>query len=87
MNMKLFAVYDSKAGLYNNPVYFRSVPEAVRSFSSAAKDPQSGDLMQHPADFTFFHIGEFDQETGRIDQLAAFTNLGTALEHQGEPQQ
>lgn len=79
MNRLLFCIYDSKAEFYSDPIYFRSIGEALRSFEAVANSEH--DIAQHPADFTFFHIGSFDQDDGSMDMLEAKVNLGTALDH------
>lgn len=78
--MKVFCVYDSAAEAYALPFFQKSTGEAVRGFSTAAKDPQS-QLSKHPADFTLFEIGEYNELTGEISMLQAHKNLGKALEY------
>lgn len=78
--MKVFVVYDSAAEAYGLPFYQRSIGEAIRGFSQAAKDPQS-QISRSPADFTLFEIGEYDELAGDIFMMDAKKSLGTALEH------
>lgn len=81
--LKLFSVYDSKAEVYDKPFCMLSKGECIRGFGDAANNTQTT-LGQHPADFTLFELGEFDQKTGLIIQLSAKLNLGTALEHKSK---
>lgn len=79
--MKLFCVFDSAAEAYGLPFCLKSTGEAIRDFATASKDPQTK-IQKHPADFTLFEIGEYNELTGEITQLQAHKNLGKALEYQ-----
>lgn len=78
--MKVFVVYDSKAESYALPFYMKSIGEAVRGFGVAARDQQTM-IAKHPADFTLFEIGDYDEFSGNISMYEAKKSLGTALEH------
>jgi hypothetical protein len=79
MELKVFSVYDSKAGFYGNPIYLHTKGEALRTWEDAANDPQS-QIGKYPADFTLFEIGEFDNVTGEVAMYESKTSLGTAIE-------
>lgn len=79
MLMKIFAIYDSKAAAYLQPLFFKSTPEAVRSFSEAANDPSSS-FYRHAEDFTLFELGSFDHESGKVESLMVPHSVTTALE-------
>lgn len=79
MILKVFAIYDSKAEAYLQPFFTSTIGMAIRSFEQAANDPQT-QFHRHPADFTLFNIGEYDDETGTLVSLVAKVSLGTALE-------
>ncbi len=78
--MKIYTVYDSKAEAYMQPFYQKTAGLALRDFQAAANSEKSS-ISQHPADFTLFEIGSYDERTGKVQPLDAFANLGTALEH------
>ncbi|WNK13066.1 MAG: nonstructural protein [Microvirus sp.] len=80
MILKVFAIYDSAADYYLPPFTSRSVGEALRDFGTSAKDRNAGQLYSHPADFTLFEIGSYDNTVGNLIQHQAKQNLGTALE-------
>lgn len=80
--MKTYVVYDSAAEAYGIPFFIRSKGEALRGFAQAAKDPQS-QISKHPADFTLFEIGEYNEFKGEISLYQAKVNLGTAVEYTG----
>lgn len=68
MNVQLFAIYDRKASIYMAPFVARSTIDATRQIVASFRDPQMRDtpVGQHPEDFDLFHVGSFDDETGRI---------------------
>lgn len=64
---KMFAVYDSKSESYTPPFYDHAEGRALRTFADCCndKDHQFG---KHPADYTLFNVGEFDDNLGTINQ-------------------
>lgn len=63
--ISIFAVYDKKAAAYLQPFYFPQKGQAIRAFEDSVKDPQSA-FAKHPADYSLFKIGEYDDQTGQI---------------------
>lgn len=80
MHLTSYSVYDSKMKLYLPPFFTERDEIAVRSFCDLAIDPNHT-FGRHPADFTLFKIGIFDQETGILEDIPK-EPLGTALEMQ-----
>lgn len=78
---KLISIYDSKAELYSYPMIIRSSGEALRLIAADSLNPETK-LARHPADFTVFEIGEFDEHTGRVTQHPANINIGAVVELQ-----
>lgn len=82
MILKVYSVYDSKAGVYAQPVFYRNDGEAIRAFSNAAN------LADHPfcanaEDFTLFEIGDYDDLNGLITPLLTPMPLRKAIEMKG----
>lgn len=77
--MKMFTVYDCKAQTYLNPFCMGSLAEAIRSFETAVKDPQTM-FHQYPSDFSLLELGEFDQHNGSISLLNTPTIIANATE-------
>lgn len=77
MKLKMFSLYDSKALVYGSPMLVSTVGSALRSFGDVANDPSSV-VCKHATDFVLFQIGEFDDQTGKIDSFDHFINLGLA---------
>jgi len=80
MKLKIYAVYDNKVESYLNPFTMRTRGEAVRSWADVVNDDKT-QFHKHPADFTLMEIGEFDQDTGQLQNNAnGPQSVGVALE-------
>ncbi len=80
MKLQVFSVFDSKAEAFIQPFYSQTVGTAVRSFEQALQNEEH-EFRKFAADYTLFHLGEFDQEEGHFTELAAKVNLGLALNY------
>ena len=72
MTLRIFAIYDIKAEMYNSPFFFVSRGQAIRAFKDLANDAQSM-IGKHPGDFKLVEIGLFDDNSGAI----------SGIDHQG----
>lgn len=63
MKLNVYAVLDLKVGHYQTPFYQHTHGAALRMFADAASD-QTTTIYRHPEDFTLFHLGEYDDDTG-----------------------
>ncbi len=79
MLQKLFSIYDSKAESFSNPVYLSSTGLAVRTFSDSVQDPDS-QFAKHPADYTLFELGTYDDQTAEFKLLPTPKSLFIAIE-------
>lgn len=77
MKTKLLSVYDSKAEAYMQPFHAQSRGSAIRSFTDETNNPQSP-FNRHPADYTLFELGDYDDATGTFELYDAKVNLGLA---------
>lgn len=74
MTMQICAIHDSKSGLYTQPLFFQAVAQAIRSFGDAVNDEKS-DYHRHPEDYSLWHLGTYDDNTGALLPL----NVPTVL--------
>lgn len=65
MNYKMYSVHDSAVKVFLPPVYARTHAEAERQFAWNVNQKDNGHLYNSPANFTLFHVGEYDDETGQ----------------------
>ena len=78
MIFKIFAIHDSKAQAHFPPFYLPTKAMAVRAFADMANDP-TNNVGKHPEDYTLFHIGEYDDNTGVIEPLSPTTAINKAV--------
>lgn len=85
--LKLFAVYDSKVGTYDQPFTMRTTGEAIRSWQTVVNDPKT-QFFAHPEDYTLFELAEYNIDTGKFENTLTPISHGVAKEfHKGTPQQ
>ncbi|QXP44299.1 MAG: nonstructural protein [Arizlama microvirus] len=64
----IFAIYDSKANAFCEPVFTPNQAIAERSFTIASNDKTTY-IGQSPTDYTLFRLGTWDDESGKFDLL------------------
>lgn len=77
MKFAMFAVYDSKAACFFPPFTVPNEGVALRAFAEQCNDTNS-QFNRFPADFTLFHIGEYDTDTGDVTAHIPHENIGCA---------
>jgi hypothetical protein len=77
---KIFTVYDQKAAAYLPPFYMHRTEMALRVFSDCinSNDHQFG---KHPADYSIFELGTFDDEKAITQTYTGPKLLGNGLEY------
>lgn len=79
MILKIFTVYDSKIGAYLPPIYLQSTGHAMRQFEDSVNE-EGHAFNKHPADYTIFELGSFDDSNSQFTLLDAKVPLATAVE-------
>lgn len=80
MNLLVFAVRDNAAEVYMQPWTAPSRGAAIRSFKDAVNSNQDTPIAKHPQDHVLFHIGEYDDNSGRLVPLDAPYSLGVGID-------
>lgn len=63
---QVFSVRDGKAQFYG-PIFLKDKEaEAIRDFQVAVNNTNSGLLYQFSEDFDLYHLGSYDQLTGKL---------------------
>lgn len=78
MILKAFSVMDVKAATYGNPFYSTNKLTAIREFSQAVNDKNTG-FHKFPEDYVLFEVGEWDTSTGLFAPINP-VSIGSALE-------
>lgn len=79
MDNCLFSVLDVKAETYSAPFVAPTKASALRQFLDLA-EKEGHPFSAHPADYSLYYLGEFDDNTGQIVLLAEYERLGNAYE-------
>lgn len=79
MRHRMYTVFDSKAQVYMNPIYFRADGEALRAFK-ASVNSNGHQFNSNAGDYTLFGIGEYDDDKGVVSMYDAFVNLGNGAQ-------
>lgn len=79
MLIKVFAILDTKTGIYSHPIFLPTVGAMMRAWVDHANDPRSS-ICKHPEDYTLFCIGDYDDQTGKFINALTPESLGVAAE-------
>jgi hypothetical protein len=63
--LKMYTIYDKKAGVCWQPFFVEHEIQAKRQFARLVSDDDSH-VKTYPEDFRMLKLGEFDQETGEV---------------------
>ncbi len=77
VKIQAFVIYDMASEVYSKPFFSLTNGEAIRTFSDAVNHLDSP-YNKHPADYTLFHIGAFDDSLGCLESTLP-SNLGSAM--------
>lgn len=77
MILKVFAIYDSKAGAFLQPFFSVNVATASREFATAVNSDGHA-FSRHSGDYELFLLGEWDQYEGIIKMYETKQTLGLA---------
>jgi len=61
----IYTVYDSKAETFMPPFFVQAIGMATRTFTDCVNSKEHH-FGAHPADYTLFQLGHFDQSTGEM---------------------
>lgn len=68
--MQIFCVFDTAAGVFGRPFFTASSGTAVRGFTDEVNRVDRDNPMNgHPEDFQLWHIGAFDDHTGKTEMV------------------
>lgn len=75
MKFCVVSIRDDKVG-FLQPTFDINTASAVRSFSDAVKSTDYG-FRLHPGDFSLYHVGYFDSESGALESFDVPVFLAT----------
>lgn len=65
-DLNMYTIFDTKAKSYMRPFCSRNHQTAIRETTYVVNDGQH-ELCIHAEDYGLFHLGTFDEQTGKID--------------------
>ena len=81
MKLNIYSIYDQAAKAYTSPFFMHNHGLAIRAFSDQVNSQTENQIQKHPEQFTLFHIGEYNDETGNIESLTNIKSLGKGHEY------
>lgn len=69
MKNYVYSVFDKKARAYLQPFQAVNNPVAIRNFQAAVSNNPQSIFCQNPEDFELFHIGYFDDNSARYENV------------------
>ena len=79
MKLQIFSIFDNGIKAFSTPFFLLHENEALRGWTQVCND-KSTKMNEYPMDYTLFHIGSFDSETGVITPLLTPSRLSSAHE-------
>ncbi len=79
MDLFAFCIYDAAAAAFLPPMFVASKGVAIRSFQDAVNE-EGSQFALHAADYTLFHIGSFDPQSGELKAITP-DSMGNALQY------
>ena len=65
--MFVMSIFDRKVGSYGRPIFCRALGEGMRIFRDEVNRPAEDNILfKHPEDFDLYHVGSFDEESGKL---------------------
>lgn len=77
--LSFFSVYDGAAHRYLDPFVAPTAEVAIRGFRSVC-NKEGHPFNEYPADYTLFHVGDFDPESGVIEPVVPHS-LGNGIQY------
>jgi hypothetical protein len=81
MLMSVFSIYDSATEAWSPPLFVKSKGEIMRWFTDAVNDVNVK-FCRHPADYTLFELGTWDDDNCGFSLLKAPIRLAVGIELQ-----
>lgn len=78
MKRCVVSVRDHKMASFGQPWFVPTLGVAERAFTDDINNPESI-AFKHPEDYELFHLGWFEEESGRFENLDVPTQLCTGV--------
>jgi len=85
MKLNIYSIYDDTAKAFMQPFFLHNHALAVRAFTDQVNSETPNSLSLHPEQFTLYHVGEFNDETGNLE-LREHQSLGKGISYKEKTQ-
>lgn len=86
MKLQILVIKDAAANLFGSPYFAPSMGSGIRSFADQVNHQhENNQINLHPADFSLWHLGVFDNDTGKI-YPAELRCISRATDHYTGPE-
>jgi len=80
MEMQLISLRDSKGEAFTAPKAHKTIGEAERFLQHLVNNPAEGNFLHlYPEDFDMYHLGSFDDQTGKMKLFDSPRHLTKAI--------
>ena len=79
MELRIYAIYDTKAAAFNTPFFAHTDELAIRSSKDVVSDKNTV-YGRHPEDFVLYHVGMFSDQTGEINGIVPALHVAAFVE-------
>lgn len=79
MQLKMYSIRDAKGEIYHPPFFKNTHGEAERDFTQLVRDPKT-QPGQFPEDFDLYHLGTYDNQTGKLASLDSPQHMIKAID-------
>lgn len=70
MRMTVVTVFDKAAAAYGRPSFVGAIGQAMRGFQDEVnRVADDNPMYRHPDDFELYHLGFFDDASGRFENV------------------
>lgn len=77
MKKSIYSIRDNKLGSFGTPVLIDNDAVAIRQFGDIIANGGDNVMSKHPSDFTLYHLGFVDLQTGKFENLECPIALAT----------
>ncbi|QXP08410.1 MAG: nonstructural protein [Arizlama microvirus] len=79
MQLKIYSIRDAKTEVFNPPFFNQTHGEAERNFKDLVNDTKTKPGL-HPEDYDLYYIGDYDDNTGKVDPLSTPQHIVKAVQ-------
>lgn len=82
MKLEILSIRDRAVDAFGRPMFFPTIGAAVRAFDDEInRDSKDNPYFAHPEDYDLYHLGHFDDSTGRFTMLEAPKQVAIGRQH------